>query len=118
MANGHRYTNGLLHGTPRTDTADPRFDRSYVRADAFGPNAPAVWTVVERLTWFTYEDAQRLLRAAVQAQRECPLDQSVAYLLPYQLVAAARAAGEARLADWQALREIVYRIREMVRPPR
>jgi hypothetical protein len=113
IANGARCTNGMRHGTPRVDVDEPRFQRGVdIPVDAFGPNAGAVWAVLDRLTWFTIDDAARLLRAAHRAQREQPLD----WYPAYEVVAAARAAGEIRLADWQALGVIVKRIREMVRP--
>jgi hypothetical protein len=113
IANGARCTNGVRHGTPRVDVDEPRFHRGAdIPVDAFGPHATAVWAVLDRLTWVTVEDAARLLRAAGQVQRQHPLD----WYPTYEVVAAARAAGEIRLADWRALGVIVRRIREMVRP--
>lgn len=101
LANGYRLTDdGLIYGTPRTGEDDWRFAKASAPADAFAPNGAQVWAVLDRITWFTLDDAHRLLDAAIKVGTPPDHHRAAAY-------AASRAAGGDRAADWDVITQLV-----------
>jgi hypothetical protein len=115
----HVAANGLQWGTPRTEQDDPRFDTSALPADAFAPNAAAVWAVLDRLTWFTYDDALVLERAALRFFDGRSREDGWAHSNDaYHCAQAAKAAGGHRYTDWECIDAIVDDTCDLIRPQR
>jgi hypothetical protein len=105
----------LRYGTPRTRGDDRRFSTEGAPNDAFGPNGAAVFKVLDRISWWTWEDVPRLLKLMTrhgerfesiweaQAQRDV-------------VCKAAQAAGGRLPDDFICLGEIVRQIKIMVTP--
>jgi hypothetical protein len=122
VANGRRWTGPVMHGTARTAEDDPRFDKTRAPVDSFAPNGPAVWAVLDRLTWFTMTDAHHLRRTAARWLKTLPCAPAGRqgfyewYGPSLQPWRAAEAAGGTRPPDYESIREIGRNAGEMIRP--
>lgn len=114
-ANAFRVTaEGLVYGTPRTSEEDWRFARTGLPADAFAPHADPVWAVLDRYTWFTLDDLDRL-QAAVWER--CDEDgQRRRNVALAALRGKAKSAGHRRQGDYHALRDVVEQFGAVILP--
>jgi hypothetical protein len=102
---GHRR-----RGDPRRTphTGDTRFDKTEVPDAVFGPHSADVWAVLDRISWFALADATKLARIGTRIRGSYVRWDHAGD--GYQCVAAARATGGYRLADWRSIREIAHHI--------
>lgn len=111
---GIRYSeDGGRYGTPRTRADDPRFDKSDLPPDMFAPNGEAVLALLERVTWWTWDDAVHVIAAAKQTP---PRDWWEASGMRHRIWEAVRAAGEVRLAEAKALEVGLHDAKLMLAP--